>query len=136
MRMSNVIAFPKRRLTPNTIEIQFDLGIWTLAYFCDRKFMSRLNMRSKAAAEAEALRLAQSGFIWRMGNNGAVYVTTDVLEGGCWAVVHRGCSDDSDAVLGRHLSIDQAIPHAKFAARELGAELNLNGNFDDKGGAA
>ena len=132
----NVITFPKQKLAPNTIEVQFDLGIWTLAYFRDRKFLSRLNMFSKAAAEAEAPRLAESGFAWRMGDNGFVYIMADSSSGGCWAVAHRSRSDNSDVVLDRHLSIDQAIHHAMHAARELGAELNLNGSFDDKGGAA
>jgi hypothetical protein len=134
--MNNVISFPKQKLAPNTIEVQLDLGTWAIAYFHDRKLVSRLGMPSKAVAEAEALRLAESGFTWRMGDNGHVYITPDGLRGGCWAVAHRSRSDDSDAVLSRHFSIDQAIRHAINATHELGCELHLNAFLADKGGAA
>jgi hypothetical protein len=134
-----ILDFPKSRTTarrPNTVQIQFDFGQWALAYYQDHRFVSRLGFPSKAAAEAEATRLAEGGMTWRMGNNGIVFVMPDSTGAGCWAVAHRLLPDGGDAVLGHHLSIDDAIPHAIRAAREAGAELILNGPCDDNGGAA
>lgn len=135
---ATVISFPasRRPCRPNAIQVQFDFGEWTIAYYQDHRFVSRLNFSSKSAAEAEALRLAEGGMTWRMGNNGTVYIMPDGTDGGCWAVAHRSRSEDSGALLGRHLSIDDAIPHAICAATELGAELSLNEPMDDNGGAA
>lgn len=134
-----ILDFPSSRgkpKAPNVIQIQFDLGEWALAYYRDHRFVSRLGFPSRAAAEAEAMRLAEGGMTWRMGCNGVVYIMPDSTGSGCWAVAHQSRSGDSDAVLGRHHSIDDAIPHAIRAAREAGAELILNGPFDDNGGAA
>lgn len=134
-----ILDFPKSRTNarrPNTVQIQFDFGQWALAYYQDHRFVSRLGFPSKAAAEAEAIRLAEGGMTWRMGNNGVVFVMPDSTGAGCWAVAHRSHSEGADTVLGRHLSIDDAIPHAIRAAREAGAELTLNGHYDENGGAA
>lgn len=136
---ATVLSFPASRMKrgrPNTIQVQFDLGKWAIAYFWNHRFLSRLHFLSKAAAEAEALRLAEGGMTWRMGENGTVYIMPDGTDGGCWAVAHRSRSEGSDELLGRHLSIDDAIPHAICAAASLGAELSLNEPIDDNGGAA
>lgn len=131
---ATIITFPRHNQRPNVIEVQFDLGSWALAYFKGQRFASRLGFRSKTAAEAEALRLAESGMIWRMGLNGTVYITPDETGGGCWAVCHQ---DQSPAtVLGRHLSIDTAIPHAVQAATEMRAHLDIHGSIETQGGAA
>lgn len=132
--MSNILNFPKRPQPPNTIEVQFDLGSWALAYFKDSKFKSRLRFDSREEVETEALRLAERGMRWRMGDNGSIYVAPDSNGGGCWAVVHR--SGSADKVLNRHFSINQATQHAVRAARDFGAVLTLNGPYADRNGAA
>ena len=97
---ASVILFPQRSSRPNVIEVQFDLGRWTIAYYRDQRFSSRLDFLSKAVAEVEAQRLAEGGMTWRMGANGWVYIFPDGTDGGCWAVAHRSRSEGSDALLG------------------------------------
>ena len=132
----SVISFPRRRPRPNAIAVQYDFNAWTIAYFLNDRFTSRLSFVSKAAAEAEAKRLAERGMTWRMGNNGSVYVFPDGTDGGCWAVAHRSRSEGSDALLGRHLVLNDAIDHAIRAAQEIGAEFSMSEENDDQGGAA
>ena len=138
--MASIIDFPRSRIRkpkPDTVEVQYDFNSWTLAYYSGDRFRSRLVHSSQEEAEAEAQRLSEGvGFIWRFGRNGLGYIMPDETDGGCWSVAHRSKSDDSDAILGRHLSIDTAIPHAIRAARELKAECNLNSQPGDHGGAA
>ena len=131
-----VISFPRKHIRPNAIRVEFDFGSWAIAYFCGHRFSSRLSFVSKAAAEAEAKRLAERGMTWRMGNNGSVYVFPDGTDGGCWAVAHRSRSEGSDALLGRHLVLNDAIDHAIRAAQEIGAEFSMSEENDDQGGAA
>jgi hypothetical protein len=131
-----VIKFPRPKAAPNVVQVQFDFGNWALGYYQDHRFISRLDFPSKAAAEAEALRLSEGGMTWRMGDGGTVYIMADGTDGGCWAVAHRSRSEGSDAILGRHMSIDDAIPHAIRAATELKADLVLNGHIENEGGAA
>ncbi len=131
---ATVVAFPTKKRTPNTVEIQFDLGRWTIAYFNDRRFMSRLAFASKADAEAEAKRLLfKGGMTWRCGPNGAVYIWPDDAEGGCWAVAHRSRSDDSDALLARHFSLDDAITDAVRQAQAIGAEISVSMKSNEGG---
>ncbi|MBA2397891.1 MAG: hypothetical protein H0V72_04190 [Bradyrhizobium sp.] len=131
-----VISFPRKRIRPNAIRVELDFGRWALAYFRGHQFASRLSFVSKAAAEAEARRLAERGMIWRMGGNGTVYVFPDGAEGGCWAVAHRSKSEGTDALLGRHIVLNDALDHAIRAAQEIGAEFSMNEETDDQGGAA
>jgi hypothetical protein len=130
-----IISFPKVKRRPNTVEVQFDLGEWTIAYFQNRRFVSRLDFRSKAAAEAEARRLAEGGMIWRRGDNGTVYIIPCSLDGGYWAVAHRSKSEGSDALLGRYFSLDDAVSYSIRAAEDMGAEVCLTAS-DGNGGAA
>ena len=132
---ANVITFPRVR-RPDAIEVQFDLSKWTIAYYQGHRFVSRLGFSSKAAAEAEAKRLAEGGMTWRMGENGTVYIMPDSADGGCWAVAHQSRSEGSDGLLGRHFSLDDAVGHAIRVAKELEAEFSLGISDDDHGGAA
>jgi hypothetical protein len=134
---ADVISFPRARLRPNAIQVQFDFGKWSLAYFQDRRLTSRLDFSSKEAAEDEARRLVESGgFTWRMGENGTVYIMTDASNGGGWCVAHHSRSGDSDGIIGWHLALDSAISHAIKTARKLGAEFTISGKSNDTGGAA
>ena len=130
-----VIAFPVKRQTPNAVEVQLDFGQWTIAYCRDRRFSSRLAFASRADAEAEARRLIDGGMTWRCGSNGAAYLMPDSADGGCWAVAHSSRSGDSEALLSRHFSLDEAINNAVRHAQAIGAEISISTIFTD-GGAA
>ena len=134
---ATIIPFPASRLKasrPNAIEVQFDFGTWTVTYYRDHHFKSRLAFPSKAVAEAEAQRLAARGLTWRRDLNGTVYITPSGADGGCWDIAHRSRSEDSDGILARHFSFDAAVVDAVRFARELGAEYNFHENHE--GGAA
>ncbi len=134
---ATIIPFPASRLKasrPNAIEVQFDFGTWTLAYYRDHHFKSRLAFPSKAAAEAEAQRLAATGMTWRRGLNGTVYIMPSGADGGCWDVAHFSRSEGSDGILARYFSFDGAVIAAVRFAREMGAEYNFHEGYD--GGAA
>lgn len=126
-----VVADAPKKQKPNTVEVQFDFGRWTLAYFHDRRFKSRLPLDSKA--EAEARRLLKTGMTWRCGPNDEVYLFPDSTDGGCWAVAHNSRYGDSDALLSRHFSLDDAINEAVWQAQTNGAAINAGINSSDGG---
>ena len=132
-----VIAFPSKqsKSKPNAIEVQFDLGNWSIAYYHDHLFRSRLIFETKADAEAEAFRLTHTGMTWRFGPYGNVYLFPDSAEGGCWAVAHTSRSGASDALLARYFSLNAAADDAIKRAREMGAEVNVGIQINEGGSA-
>ena len=121
----NIINFPRKRPRPDTIEMQYDFGNWTIAFYHQQKFYSRIALETKAAAEVEAIRLLKLGMVWRFGANGSVYIFPDSADGGCWAVAHEARSGDSDALLGRFFALELATDTAICAARDMQAQLTL-----------